>query len=80
MSRCLVCLLALALPAGRAKAAAGFSNNKYFVIPAWRVVVVRLGTDGNVPDAVWSTFLGKLGRAIRPDAGQVGPSSQEKHK
>jgi CubicO group peptidase (beta-lactamase class C family) len=62
-------------------AASGFNNNQCFVIPAWRMVVVRLGTDGNVPDAVWSAFLSRLGKAIRADARRVGSNGdQEKRK
>jgi CubicO group peptidase (beta-lactamase class C family) len=48
-------------------AAAGHNNNRMFVIPEWRMVVVRLGLDedqGKVPDAVWSEFLGKIGSAL----------------
>jgi hypothetical protein len=52
----------------RAFAASGFNNNKCFVIPEWRMVVVRLGLDGNVEDGVWSAFLGKLGESLmRPE-------------
>lgn len=43
--------------------AAGFNNNKCFVIPEWKMVVVRLGLDGNVPDQVWSDFVAKVGQA-----------------
>ncbi|MEX2559192.1 MAG: serine hydrolase [Pirellulales bacterium] len=42
----------------------GFNNNQCFVIPEWKMVVVRLGLDGNVPDDVWSTFFSKLAAAI----------------
>jgi hypothetical protein len=52
-----------------AYAASGHNNNKMFVIPEWRLVVVRLGLDedqGKTPDAVWSRFLGMIGEAIKP--------------
>jgi CubicO group peptidase (beta-lactamase class C family) len=41
-------------------AASGFNNNKCFVAPKWNMVVVRLGTDGNVDDEIWNTFFSKL--------------------
>jgi len=47
-------------------AAQGFNNNKCFVIPEWNMVVVRMGTDGNVDRLVWSGFFEKLSPAIRP--------------
>jgi CubicO group peptidase (beta-lactamase class C family) len=49
-------------PAGPAGtfAAAGLNNNHCFVIPEWQMVVVRLGTDGNVPDGVWDEFFHEL--------------------
>jgi CubicO group peptidase (beta-lactamase class C family) len=46
-------------------AGAGFNNNRCFVIPEWDMVVVRLGLDGNVPDAVWNEFLTRLGGAVQ---------------
>jgi CubicO group peptidase (beta-lactamase class C family) len=45
-------------------AGVGFNNNQCFVIPEWKMVIVRLGLDGNVPDEVWSTFFSKLAAAI----------------
>jgi hypothetical protein len=39
-----------------------------FVVPEWRLVVVRLGLDedqGKIPDAVWNRFLGMIGEAIK---------------
>ena len=33
-------------------------------VPEWDMVIVRLGLDGNVPDEVWDTFVGKIGRAL----------------
>ncbi|MHC4394341.1 MAG: serine hydrolase [Planctomycetota bacterium] len=45
-------------------AASGYNNNKCFVIPEWKMVVVRLGTDGNIKDVVYNTFLKKVGEAI----------------
>jgi hypothetical protein len=36
-----------------------------FVIPAWNMVVVRLGMDGNIADAYWNTFFDKLAKGIK---------------
>ncbi len=49
-------------------AASGFNNNDMFVIPEWRMVVVRLGLDEGtreITDAVYGSFLAKLGAALR---------------
>jgi hypothetical protein len=45
-----------------------------FVIPEWNMVVVRLGLDESqrqITDAVYSTFMEKIGQAIidTPGAG-----------
>ena len=45
-------------------AAVGLNNNRLFVIPEWDVVVARLGTDGNIPSAVWDGFFARLGKAL----------------
>lgn len=50
----------------RTFAASGFNNNLCFVIPEWRMVVVRLGLDGNVKDEVWDAFLARLSAALAP--------------
>ena len=34
------------------------------VVPEWNLVVVRLGTDGNVPDEVWDGFFQNLSGAL----------------
>lgn len=55
-----------AAPAGTF-AASGFNNNDMFVIPEWRMVVVRLGQDQNgceISDETYGTFLSHLGRAL----------------
>jgi CubicO group peptidase (beta-lactamase class C family) len=50
--------------------ASGHNNNDMFVIPAWGVVVVRLGLDQSgkggfeIADEVYAEFLQKLGAAI----------------
>jgi len=47
--------------------ASGFNNNDMFVIPAWNMVIVRLGLDERdfpITDATYSTFLEKIGQAI----------------
>lgn len=53
-------------PAGT-YAACGYNNNDMFVIPAWNMVIVRLGLDqGKFPitDTVYGEFLRRVGRAI----------------
>jgi CubicO group peptidase (beta-lactamase class C family) len=48
--------------------ASGFNNNDLFVIPEWRMVVVRLGLDQNereITTATYNAFLTKLGETIR---------------
>jgi CubicO group peptidase (beta-lactamase class C family) len=47
-------------------AAAGHNNNRLFVIPAWQMVVVRLGLDqqdGKIKDETWGRFLELVGQA-----------------
>ena len=46
-------------------AAAGFNNNKCFVIPGWDMVIVRLGTDGNVPNRRWNKFFERLAPGVK---------------
>jgi CubicO group peptidase (beta-lactamase class C family) len=48
----------------RTFAAWGFNNNMCFVVPEWSMVVVRMGTDGNVNRSVWSEFFSRLGSAL----------------
>jgi len=48
-------------------AASGYNNNDMFVIPEWRMVVVRLGLDEGdrkITDAAYGSFLAKLGEAV----------------
>ena len=48
-------------------AASGFNNNDLFVIPEWRMVVVRLGLDQGdrkITDEVYGEFLRQIGAAI----------------
>lgn len=50
-------------------AASGHNNNKLFVIPAWKMVIVRLGLDqkdGKISNAVWSEFVRMVGQARTP--------------
>jgi CubicO group peptidase (beta-lactamase class C family) len=47
-------------------AAAGHNNNRMFVIPEWRMVIVRLGldeSDGPIGDDVWGRFIALVGEA-----------------
>jgi len=49
------------------RALIGYNNNRMFVIPEWRMVVVRLGLDqqdGAVSEEVYNNFLEKIGDAI----------------
>ena len=48
----------------RTFAAAGYNNNKCFVVPERGMVIVRLGLDGNVEDAVWDGFFARLATAL----------------
>jgi CubicO group peptidase (beta-lactamase class C family) len=52
-------------------AASGFNNNDMFVVREWKMVVVRLGLDQGareIADAVYGTFLAKIGTAIRAES------------
>jgi len=45
----------------------GYNNNRMFVIPEWRMVIVRLGLDqddANMSEAVYNNFLKKIGEAV----------------
>lgn len=50
--------------------AAGWNNNRLFVIPDWDIVVVRLGQDQTAGFAItaetWTEFLRRLGAALNP--------------
>ena len=48
-------------------AASGYNNNDMFVIPEWKMIIVRLGLDQNefaMTNTIYSTFLEKVGQAI----------------
>ena len=48
--------------------ATGYNNNDMFIIPEWNMVIVRLGLDQSnfdITDAIYSTFLQKVGEAIQ---------------
>lgn len=45
-------------------AAKGFNNNICIIIPAWNMVVVRLGQDGNMDDEKWNSFIKILSEAF----------------
>lgn len=44
--------------------ASGHNNNQCFVIPEWKMVIVRLGLDGKAKKNVWNDFLGKIAEAV----------------
>ncbi|UCG47060.1 MAG: hypothetical protein JSU94_16370, partial [Phycisphaerales bacterium] len=53
-------------PAGT-YSASGYNNNDMFVVPEWKMVIVRLGLDQGeraISDSVYSSFLEKVGFAI----------------
>ena len=59
-------------PAG-AYSASGYNNNDMVVIPEWDMVIVRLGLDESkfkITDAIYGTFLQKVGQAISAGAGE----------
>ena len=46
----------------------GFNNNMCFVVPEWKMVLVRLGDDGNPPEGkrfVYDLFFKEMANAIR---------------
>jgi CubicO group peptidase (beta-lactamase class C family) len=48
-------------------AASGYNNNDMFVIPEWKMVIVRLGLDqseSKITNTIYNTFLEKVGQAI----------------
>lgn len=48
-------------------AASGYNNNDMFIIPEWKMVIVRLGLDQNdfaITNAIYSKFMEKIGQAI----------------
>ncbi len=45
-------------------AARGFNNNRCFVLPEWKMVIVRQGRDGNIDEAVYDRFFRLLGEAL----------------
>jgi hypothetical protein len=48
-------------------AACGYNNNDLFVVPAWDLVVVRLGLDERecqISDEAYGSFLAHLGAAL----------------
>ena len=48
-------------------AASGYNNNDMFVIPEWKMVIVRLGLDQSefaITNTIYSIFLEKVGKAI----------------
>jgi CubicO group peptidase (beta-lactamase class C family) len=54
-------------PAGT-YAASGYNNNDMFIVPEWKMVIVRLGLDQSkfaITNKIYSTFLEKVGRAIK---------------
>ena len=45
----------------------GYNNNMCFVIPGWKMIVIRMGLDGNPPEGkqfVYNEFFKVLSKAI----------------
>jgi len=60
--------------------ASGYNNNDMFVIPEWNMVIVRLGLDqseARINDRIYSTFLERVGQAIKPEATHTIISEEE---
>ena len=59
--------------------ASGFNNNKCFVIPSWNTVIVRMGEDGNIPDAdhVYGRFIEMYGKAIGAKPHEIDISAYD---
>ena len=53
-------------------AACGHNNNRCFVVPEWDMVIVRLGTDGDISADYWGEALKRIGGAI---TGSSTPST-----
>ena len=48
-------------------AASEYNNNKFFVNPEWKLVIVRLGLDGgetDIIDTLWCRILELVGNAL----------------
>ncbi len=62
----------------RTYAASGFNENKWFAIPEWGTVLVRMRTEGrpdNV-DEVWSAFFAQVARALGSPSQARGAQSK----
>lgn len=58
--------------------ASGYNNNDMFIIPKWRMVVVRLGLDQGklkITDQTYNTFFEKIGGAMIDSSGRSNPTS-----
>ncbi len=44
--------------------AAGFNNNRLYIIPKWQTVICRLGVDRNIPGSRWNEFFRLFGLCI----------------
>lgn len=53
----------------------GYNNNKCIVIPAWNMVIVRMGTSGNASTSTYNTFLKMVGAAIITDTAPAAPGA-----
>ncbi|MDZ4230027.1 MAG: hypothetical protein U1C53_02720 [Candidatus Veblenbacteria bacterium] len=60
-----------------AYAAQGFNNNRCLVLPEWDMVVVRIGTSGNLDD--YGTYVNEFLTRLEPavSGGQVAGASTE---
>ena len=46
-------------------AAKGFNNNICIVIPEWKMIIVRMGRDGNVDNKIYNKFIMKIKSSIK---------------
>lgn len=53
--------------------ASGHNNNHCYVVPEWQMVIVRLGTDGNVDKDKYDAFFNLLASAVSADS--IAPAS-----
>jgi len=58
-------------------AALGFNNNNCIVIPAWDMVIARLGLDGEIEDEKWNNFIKMVGEALHSPALSLSLASAD---
>lgn len=61
-------------------AARGFNNNRCFVIPEWKMVVVRQGQDGDISERTYNRLFKRLGKALATTAIMPGVRAFKKRE